>query len=127
MAEQSLEIPQTLHEFADKKLKQAHAACDLFTAYVDRAIGAWTSALPSNPMTAGLRDFQDRVIEITKENVEATFTFAGNMSKAKTLPDLINVQTQFAQDRMQAFVKHTKDFQSRSKTPQIHGAPMASS
>jgi hypothetical protein len=121
MAEQSFAIPQTLHELADKRLKQAHAAYDLITAYVDKAMGAWTSALPSNSMTAGLKDFQDRVMEITKENVEAAFTFAGNMSKAKTLPDLVNVQTQFAQDRMQAFVKHTKDFQSRSKTRSSNG------
>ena len=121
MAVNSSEIPQTLHELADKKLKQAHAAYDLLTAYVDRAMGAWTSALPSNPVTAGLKDFQDRVMEITKENVEATFTFAGNMSKAKTLPDLVNVQTQFAQDRMQALVKYTKDLQSRSKTRSRNG------
>ena len=96
MAVDPSEIPQTMHEVVEKKLKQAHAACDLYTAHVNKTVEAWTSALPSNPMTDGLKDFQDRVMEIAKENADATFTFAGNMIKAKTLPDFVSVQTQFA-------------------------------
>ena len=115
MAEESSEIPQTMHELAEKKLKQVHAAYDQFTVYVNKAMGEWTSTLPSSPMTAGLKDVQDRVMEIANENVEATFAFAGDMSKAQTLPEFVTLQTQFAQDRMQAFVKHTKASQGRSK------------
>lgn len=121
MAEASSQIPKTMHELAEQKLKQAHAAYDQFTVYVDKAMGAWTSALPSNPMTAGLKNFQDRVMEIAKENAEATFTFAGNMTKAKTLRELVDVQTQFAQDRMQAFVKQTTSATGRSKKRSMNG------
>jgi hypothetical protein len=65
MAEESSQIPKTMHELAEQKLKQAHAAYDQFTAHVNKAMEAWTSALPSNPMTAGLKEFQDRVSNAT--------------------------------------------------------------
>ncbi len=108
MAEDPSEIPQTMDELAEQKLKQAHAAYDQFTDQMNNAMEAWTSALPSNPMTAALKGVQDRVMEIAKENVEATFTFAGNVSKAKTVQEALTLQTRFAQDWMQASVKATK-------------------
>ena len=121
MAVDPSEIPPTVHAIAERKLKQAHAVYDQFTAHVDKAMEAWTSALPSNPMTAGLKNVQDRVMEIAKENVEATFALASNMIKAKTLPDVVNVQTQFAQDRMQAFIKHINGAADRSKKRSMNG------
>ena len=55
---------------------------------------------------------QDRALQIAKENAESAFTFAGKISNVRTPQDIATFQTQFAQDRMQAFVTHTQQLYS---------------
>ena len=56
-----------------------------------------TGALPSNPTAAGFKDVQDR------KNA------SGFYRKAKHTPqDIVTLQTQFVQDRMQALVPQTQ-------------------
>ena len=80
---------------------------------------AWTGALPSNPMTAGFKDAQGRAMQIAKENAESVFTFAGKISNARTPQDIVTLQTQFAQDRMQAFVTQTQQLFSVRSYPEV--------
>jgi len=110
MADNPLEIPQTLRDVSEQNLKQAHAAYEQITDFMAKAMGAWTGAgaLPSNPMAAVVKDVQDRALHIAKENAESVFTFAGKISNVRTPQDIVTLQTQFAQDRMQAFVTQTQ-------------------
>ena len=64
--------------------------------------------MPSNPMAAVVKDVQDRAMQIAKENAESVFTFAGKISNVRPPQDILTLQTQFAQDRMQAFVTQTQ-------------------
>ena len=89
----------------------AHAAYEQLTDFMTKAMGTWMDALPSNPMTAGFKDAQGRAMQIAKENAESVFTFAGKISNAQTPQDIATLQMQFAQDRMQAFVMQTEEFQ----------------
>ena len=68
MVEDPSEISHSMHERAEQKVKQAHAAYDQITAYVTSAMNTWMGTIPSNPMAAGLKDVQDRAIEIAKRN-----------------------------------------------------------
>ena len=108
MADNPFEIPQTLRDVSEQNLKQAHAAYEQLTDFVTKAMGAWIGALPSNPMAAVVKDVQDRAMQIAKENAESVFTFAGKISNVRTPQDIVTLQTQFAQDRMQAFVTQTQ-------------------
>ena len=65
--------------------------------------------MPSNLMTAGFKDVQDRALHIARENAESVFAFAGKISNALTPQDLVTIQTQFAQDQMQAFTTQTQE------------------
>ena len=114
MTENPFEIPQALRDVSEQNLKQAHAAYEQLTDFMTKAMGAWTGAgaLPSNPMAAVVQDVQDRAIEIAKENAEAVFTFAGKISNVRSPQDIVTLQTQFAQERMQAFVTHTQQLYS---------------
>ena len=38
-----------------------------------KAIDAWMGAMPASPMAPGLKDFQDRAVEIAKKNAEVSF------------------------------------------------------
>ena len=98
MAENPIEIPQTLRDMSEQSLKQARAAYEQFTDFVTKTIGSWMGALPSNPMAAVVKDMQGRAMQIAKENAELAFTFAGKISNARTPQDIVTLQTQFAED-----------------------------
>ena len=107
MAENPFEIPQQMRDLADQNIKQAHAAYEQLTDFVTKAVGAWMGAIPS-PMAAGFKDFQDRAAEIAKKNAESAFALIEKIVKAQTFQEILTLQTQFAQDRMQAFTTQTQ-------------------
>ncbi|MFZ1108471.1 MAG: phasin family protein [Rhodomicrobium sp.] len=108
MADDPLEIQRALRRASEQNLKQAQAAYEQLMDLVAKAMGAWIDAMPANPMAAGLKDVQGRVLEYAKDNAESAFTFAGKIGKAQTLQDVSALQTQFAQDRMQALAAQTQ-------------------
>ena len=108
MADNPFAIPQNLRDASEQNLKQAHAAYEQLMEFVTKAMEAWTDAIPPSPITSGFKNAQGQVMEFAKENAEAAFAFAGKISNAMTLQDILMLQTQFAQDRMQAFVTQTQ-------------------
>ena len=60
-------------------------------------------------MAVVFKDVQGRAMEIAMENSESVFTFASKISNAQTFQDIVTLQTQFAQDRMQAFTTQTQE------------------
>ena len=109
MARYPIEILQNLPDMSEQGLKQAHAEYENLTDFVTKAMGIWLAVIPANPLAAVFKDVQDRAIEIAMENSESVFTFAGKISNAQTFQELLSIQTQFAQDRMQAFTPHTQE------------------
>jgi hypothetical protein len=111
MMKNAIEIPHSLREVSEQSVKQAHAAYEQLMGFVTKTADSWAGAFPSNPMTAGFKDVQARAIEMAKENAESAFTLASKMCSAPTLPEILTLQTQFAQDRMQAFAAQAQEIQ----------------
>jgi hypothetical protein len=109
MTDNPFEIPQAMRDLAEQNLKQTHTEYEQLTDLVTKATDAWTGALPSNAMTVGFKDAQDRALEFAMENADSAFTFAGQICNAQTLQDIVTLQTQFAQDRMQTFVMQSQE------------------
>ena len=109
MADTPFEIPQQMRGLAEQNIKQAHAAYEQFAHFMIKAMDAWTDALPANPMAVVFKDVQGRAMDIAMENSESAFTFAGKIGNAQTFQDIVTLQTQFAQDRMQAFTTQTQE------------------
>ena len=109
MADTPFEIPQQMRGLAEQNIKQAHAAYEQLAHFMIKAMGAWTDALPANPMAVVFKDVQGRAMDIAMENSESVFTFAGKIRHAQTFQDIVTLQTQFAQDRMQAFTTQTQE------------------
>ncbi len=108
MADSPFEIPQTLRDLSEQTLKQAHASYEQICDFTNKAMDAWIGAIPANPMTAGFKNVQGRAMEIAMENAESAFSFAGKICNAPTPQDIVSLQTQFAQERAQAFVTQTQ-------------------
>ena len=112
MADNPFEIPQALRDFSEQNVKQAHAAYEQLVEFMTKAMGAWMGALPANPIAAGFQHMQDRAMKIAMENAEAAFTFGGKISNAETPQEILLLQTQFAQERVKAFVTQTQQLYS---------------
>ena len=104
-------IPQAARDMSEQSLKQAHAEYENLTDFVTKAMGIWMGVMPANPIATGFKDVQDRVMAVmafAKENGESALTFAGKVS---TFQELLTLQTQFAQEQMQAFATQTQELQ----------------
>ncbi len=108
MADNPFEIPQQLRDVSEQNIKQAHAAYEQLTDFVTKAISAWMGAMPASPVATGFKDFQDRAAEIAKKNADSAFALVEKIVKAQTFQEILTLQTQFAQDRMQAFTTQTQ-------------------
>ncbi|MGA8769546.1 MAG: phasin family protein [Rhodomicrobium sp.] len=108
MVENPFEIPQQMRDLAEQNIKQAHAAYEQLTDFVTKAISAWMGAMPASPVATGFKDFQDRAAEIAKKNADSAFALVEKIVKAQTFQEILTLQTQFAQDRMQAFTTQTQ-------------------
>ena len=103
MTENPFEIPQTMRDWPERNVRQAHAAHKQLTDFVNKSVAM--GAMPS----VGFKDLQDRAMDFAMENAESACTFAGKVCDAKTPQEILTLQTRFAQDRMQAFVKQTQE------------------
>jgi len=112
MINNAIEIPHSLREVSEQSVKQAQAAYEQLMGFMTKAADSWVGAFPSNPVAAGFGDIQARAVEMTKKNAESAFTLASKMCNAQTLPEILTLQTQFAQDRMQAFAAQTQQLYS---------------
>jgi hypothetical protein len=60
MTENPFEIPQAVRDVSEQSLKQARAAYEQLMDFMTKTMGAWTDALPANPMAAVFKDVQGR-------------------------------------------------------------------
>ncbi len=73
--------------------------------------GAAVAGTGVTPSVPGLADVHDRVGEIAKKNADSAFALAEKIAKAKTFQDILTLQTQFAQEQMQAYAAQTDRLQ----------------
>ena len=108
MADNPFEIPQALRDVTEQNIKQAHTAYEQLTDFVTKAVGAWMGAMPASPVVAGFKEVQGRAAEIAKKNADSAFALVEKITKAQNFQEILTLQTQFAQERMLAFVAQTQ-------------------
>jgi phasin len=119
---QTFEIPQQLRELAEKNVEQARTAYGQFMDALAQAVSAWSS-VSSDTVTSGFKAAQERAIQFAKENAEAGFALANELTKAKDLQDLLRLQSSFAQKQMQSYARQAQELgrlmaeATRSATP----------
>ena len=57
----------------------------------------------------GDTDLNKTLLKYAEQNVNAAFTFAQKLSQAKTLQEVIEIQTEFTQTQFNAFKEQAKD------------------
>jgi hypothetical protein len=67
-----------------------------------------TFAIP-RPRNSGFKAVQERAIQFAKENAEAGFALANELTKAKDLQDVLRMQSSFAQKQMASYAKQAQE------------------
>ncbi len=99
------EIPQQMRDMAEKNIEQMRSA---YAQFMDAAVKA-QAMMPANPMTASLKDAQDKALKFTQDNLNASFDLAAALAKAKDAKEALEVQTKYAQAQMQTFTQQTQE------------------
>ena len=107
------EIPMPMRELAGNNVEQARAA---YGQYMDMARAAQDmigSMVPSNPMTAGIKDAQNRSMRFAQQSVDAMFALASELTRAKDFKQVLEIQGRHAQTQMQAYSSQAQELGRR--------------
>jgi phasin len=108
-ANQPFEIPQQLRDLAERNVEQARQAYGQFMDAMVQATSMWMGAMPANDMTSGFKVVQDRSVRFAKQNAEACFSLASELANAKDIPDVLAIQSRYAQTQMQAYALQAQE------------------
>ncbi len=106
----SFEVPAAVREFAEKSVSQARDAYDKLKTAADDATGLVEETIESareGAFAIGLK-----AVDAAKTNSDASFSFARELFGAKTMSDVIELQSTFARKQFDTFTSQFKEFQA---------------
>ncbi len=109
MDREPFEFPQHLRKLTETSVEQARASYAQFVETMTQAMDVCLNAMPQNEMTAGLKVVQGQVIRFGKQNIEAGLNFASDLANATTLPEMLDLQTTYAQTQLHIFRYQTAE------------------
>ena len=103
------EIPQEMREFAVQSIDQARAAYSQLMDTARKAQDMMKTIIPPNPVAQGLSEVQERAMRFTQQNLDASFSLAHELAKAKDLTEVLQIQSRHAQLQMHAYALQAQE------------------
>ena len=101
------EIPEAVRELAERNVDQARSA---YNQFMDMARQAQeTLAKSQGAMASGAMELQSRVAKFAEENIQASFTFASDLARARDLKEYLEIQQRYAQKQMQSYALQAQE------------------
>ena len=82
----------------------------------------WSSGLASNEMTSGFKIVQDRAIRFAKQNAEAGFALASDLTNARDIQEVLSLQNRYVQVQMQSYAHQAQEL-GRLMAEALQGIP----
>ena len=127
------EIPQEMREFAVQSIDQARAAYSQLMDAARKAQDMMKTIIPSNPVAQGLSEVQERAMKFNQQNLDASFSLAHELAKAKDLTEVLQIQSRHAQLQMHAYALQAQELGNlvergfaEGKAGQLKGFPLNS-
>jgi phasin len=102
-----MEIPDAVRQAAERNVEQSRSAYTQFMAMAKQAQDL--VAKSSGTMTETTLQIQQRAMKFAEQNVDAGFSFASDLAKAKDLKEFMEIQTKHAQKQMQAYSQQAQE------------------
>ncbi len=102
-----LEVPEAMRDFADQSVAQARKAFDTFMDNAQSAVGKMEEGA-SNAQATGA-DMQKDAMAFAEDQVSSAFDLAQKMVRAKDAQELVELQSTYMRQQMEAMSRQTKD------------------
>jgi phasin len=103
----TFEIPEQMRAFADKSVDQAKKAFDDFMSATAKAVEK--SETSAKSIQSGARDVNRQALAFLESNVAASFDFAQQLVRARTVEEIARIQQDFLQKQAEATQSQTRD------------------
>lgn len=101
------EVPASVRELAERNVEQARTA---YTQFLDFARHAQEAMAKSSvAMATGAREVQSRAMRYAGDNVEAGFTLASDLAKARDLMEFLEIQQRYAQQQLRTYTEQAQE------------------
>ena len=100
---------QAMREIAAKNIDQARAGYNQLMDSAQKAQEMMTALMPSNPALQGLIQAQERIMNFTRQNFDASFSLADELINAGTFPEMLQIQSRHAQSQLKAYGLQAKE------------------
>ena len=103
------DIPQEIRDLAVQNIGQAHAACNQLMEAANKAQEMMKTVIPPNPVAAGITEAQERAMRFTQHNLDAVFSMANELARAKDLQEALQIQSRYAQLQMTSYALQAQE------------------
>jgi phasin len=103
----NFDIPAPVRQMAEKSVEQTKQAYDRLLEAARQAQGMFADS--TSAMGMGSKEIQEKTMQYAEANVQASFDLAERLVKAKDLQEVMEIQTQFARQQMEAYTQQAQD------------------
>ncbi|WP_417693575.1 phasin [Roseibium sp.] len=121
----SMEVPDSVREATEKGISQARDAYDKVKSAAEEATDMMEDSFETSRQ--GAVEFNHKAVDLAKTNTDATFSFWKDVVSAKSVAEVIELQSSFARQQFDALTSQAKDMQEfATKLSTELGAPVKS-
>ena len=102
-----MEIPEPVRQLAERNVEHSRSAYMQFVEMARRAQDMVTKS--SGTMTQTAIDIQTKAMRFAEQNVDAGFTLATELAKARDMKEYFEIQQKHAQRQMQAYATQAQE------------------
>jgi phasin len=103
----AMEIPAAMREMAERNVEQARAA---YTQFMDMARQAQDMvSKSSDAVTTSAKEVQARALRYAQENMDASFSFASDLARARDLKEFLEIQQRYAQKQAMTYTQQAQE------------------
>jgi len=106
-ARDRFEIPKEMRQMAETSVEQARKAFDKFMA--DAQATAGTIEERRATVRAGAKEIGVKAVSYAEKNVQASLDYAQSLLKAKDLPEVMKLHSDFVQGQMRALAEQASE------------------
>ena len=101
------EIPKEMRSMAEASFEQARKTFEKFVASAQATAGSIEER--GATVRAGAKDVSSKAISFAEKNVQASLDYAQSLLKAKDLPEVMKLHSDFVQGQMRALAEQASE------------------
>jgi phasin len=102
-----MEIPEAVRQLAERNVEQSRTAYTQFAEMTKKAQDMMTKS--SGTFTQTAVDIQMKALRFAEQNVDAGFSLAGELARARDMKEYMEIQTRHAQRQMQTYATQAQE------------------